>query len=485
MKRLLLASLLLTAFAAIALRAEGVEGVQGLNRYKLANGLEVYAYRDDAVPLARVQVAFRAGAVSQTPESAGLFRLYERMLLRGSNGRSDDSGIRAALASLGASEWRGGIGTEHSDYWIRLPSSKVKEGIAFWAGVFVSPHLDESLLETEKAAVIEEIRAQASDPDSIYEAGFAKRLFSKFPWRRDPAGSEKAVRGATLASLKAAVEPWLVPNNAALFVGGNVDPEEARAAAEAAFGGWEAGPDPWAKSLPPNPRLGVPRPTWLVFPDSSMPEGKGRIEVRYRGPDIASDPSSSYAADLWSAMVGPASGRFKTALESNVPKLAAESVAASYVSQRDGGWISISSYFDVDSDSPAVERARAFKERARGYEITAMKGDKSYFPEDEYAQARERLLHDRDAVADTAEGMVGNLAFWWATASIEYYAGYPAALEKTGFKELSAFLDTYVMRNLEVVALRMNPIDIEREKRSFASSGFQTVDASNAFWWQK
>jgi zinc protease len=485
MKRLLLASLLLASFAFRAIAAEGVEGVPGLYRYKLANGLEVYAYRDDAVPLARVELVFRSGAISQGPESAGLFRLYERALLRGSKGRPGAAGLKASLASLGATEWKGGVGTERSEYWIRLPSSKVREGISFWAGIFASPLLDEVSLEEEKQIQIGEIRAEASDPDSIYEAGYSKRLFSKYPWRRDPAGSEKAVRGATMASLAAAVGPWLVPNNAALFVGGNVDPEEVRAAAEEAFGKWAAGPDPWAKPLPPNPRLGVPRPTWLVFPDTSMPEGLGRIEVRYRGPDIAVDPASSYAADLWSALAAPPNGRFKAALEANVPKLAAQSIVASYVSQRDGGWISISAFFDVDSESPAIERARGLKERTRADEITAMKADKAYFSEGEYAEARERLLRDRAAVADTAEGMIGNLAFWWATASIGYYADYPAALARIGPKELSAFLDTYVMRNLEVVALRMNPIDIEREKAPFASSGFQTVDASNAFWWQK
>lgn len=483
MKRLTLALLVLAASSALG--AESVDGVPNLSRFRLSNGLDVYCYRDASVPLARVELVFRSGAISQGPDSAGLFRLYERMILRSSSARSGSLGVKAALAAAGASEWKGRAGIERSEYWIRVPSSKIKEGIAFWAGVFVSPALDESCLEAEKEAAIEEIRSQASDQDAIYEAGLAKRLFSKYPWRRDPAGSEKILRAATLASLKAAVEPWLVPGNAALIVGGDADPEEVRKAAEAAFGLWAPAPDPWAKALPPNPRLGVPRPTWLVFPDPSMPEGKGRIDVRYRGPDISADPASSYAADLWSALAAPPGGKFKMGLAANVPKLAADSIEASYVSQRDGGWISISAYFDVDQASPAVERARAFKERARGFEMTAMKADKDYFTEAEYAKARERLLEDRASAADTAEGMAGSLAFWWATASIGYYAGYPAEIEKAGPKDVSAFIDTYVMRNLEVVALRMNPLDIEREKKSFASSGFQTVDASNAFWWQK
>jgi zinc protease len=485
MKKFLLAALLIAASAAFALASEEVAGVPGLARFKLANGLEVYAYRDSAVPLARIQVVFRTGAISQSADTAGLFHLYEHMLFRGSAAHPSAAGVKAALASLGVSEWNGGTGAERVDYWITLPSSKVDEGIAFWAELLASPLLDEEAFEAEKEVVLQEIHARISDPETIYEAAMTRRLFSKFPWRRDPAGSEKAVRAATIASLKAAVATWFVPNNAALIVGGDIDPEEVRAAAESSFGSWAAGPAPWAKALAPNPRPGVPRPTWVVFPDPSMPEGVGKVEARYRGPDLAADPAASYAADLWSSLVAPPEGRFKSALAKNVPGLSKDSIVASYVSQRDGGWISLSSYFDAEQPSSSVDKARAFKERARGYEITSMKGDRSYFPQAEYEAARKRILADRDLSADTAEGMVETLAFWWAAASIDYYAGYPQAIAKIGSKEVSAFLDTYILRNLEIVALRLNPADFEREKKSLSAAGFETLSATNAFWWQK
>jgi zinc protease len=491
MRKLLVAALTL-AFAltsSLALWAEEVSGIPGLQRYKLANGLEVYAYRDAAVPLVRVQIAFRAGAIAQCADSAGLFRLYERMLFRDQSGADGSSSVKAALASLGISDWNGGTDAERVDYWITLDASKVKQGIDFWAetldpAAIEKDAFDNAALEAEKQALCEEIRSRSAESDSIYEGAMNRRLFSKYPWRRDPVGSEKAVSAATLDSLKS-IAAYFVPNNAALFVGGDIDPEEVRAAAEAAFGAWRAGPDPWAKALPPNPRPGVVRPTWIVYPDPSMPEGTGRIEVRYRGPDLATDHYSSYAADLWSALVAPASGRFKSALVKNVPNLNKDSIAARYISQRDGGWISLSSNFDVDPSSSAVSRAQAFKERVRGYELTTMKGDKAYFSDAEYEAARKGLLADRDKATDTAEGMIEALAFWWATASVDYYAGYPAALEKTGQKEVAAFVDSYILRSLEVVALRMNPADVEKEKRSFSNAGFETVTPSNAFWWQR
>jgi zinc protease len=486
MKKIILSAFLLFASASLALSAEEMAGIPGLSRFKLANGLEVYAYRDAAVPLARIQIVFKAGAISQGSDNAGLFHLYEHMLFRGSAAHPGAAGVKAALASLGVSEWNGGTGTEHIDYWITLPSSEVARGLAFWADTLISPTIDADALEAEKEVVVREIRDRSADPDAIYQAALDKRLFAKYPWRRDSAGNEKTVRAATVASLKAIAATWFVPSNAAIFVGGDIDADEVRAAAEAAFGGWAAGSNPWAKSLPPNPKPGVVRPTWIVYPDPAMPEGVGMIEARYRGPDLAYDPASSYAADLWSSLVSPPDGRFKSALEANVPKLGGkDGIVASYVSQRDGGRISISSYFAVDSAASAVDRARLFKERERAFEITSMKSDPSYFSPAEYDAARKRILDYRAMETDTAEGMIDTLAFWWATASVDYFAGYPEVLAKTGSKEVSAFLDSYIMRNLEVVAIRMNPADVEREKRSFALSGFETVSASNAFWWQK
>jgi zinc protease len=486
MKKILLSVLLVCILASLALGAEEMAAIPGLSRFTLSNGLEVYAYRDTAVPLVRIQIAFRAGAISQGPESAGLFRLYERLLLGSPGPDASPPSLRAALQKLGVARWNGGTGTERVDYWFTLPSDELASGLAFWADTLISPRLDGLDLDAAKASLVQEIRAQASTPDLVYEAAMTRRLFAKNPWRRDSEGSEKAVMAATLSSLKSLAGTWFVPGNAALFLGGDLDPEEARAAAESAFGSWAASPSPWAKSLPPNPKPGVLRPTWILFPDASMPEGMGRIEARYRGPDLGYDPASSYAADLWTSLVGPPEGRFKSALLANVPRLGgAEGISAGYVSQRDGGWIGLSSYFAVDPAAPAVDRARAFKERERGFEITSMKGDPGYYSAADYEAARRRILDSRSMAADSAEGMIETLAFWWAAASVDYWAGYPAALARTGPKEVSAFLDTYIMRNLEVVALRMNPTDIEREKKSFAGSGFETVSSSNAFWWQK
>jgi len=88
---------------------------------------------------------------------------------------------------------------------------------------------------------------------------------------------------------------------------------------------------------------------------------------------------------------------------------------------------------------------------------------------------------------DTAEGMIDTLAFWWATASVDISAGYPEVLAKRTAKQGSLGLPRFVHH---AKTWRSSPSDesrgFEREKRLFSPlSGFETVSASNAFWWQK
>ncbi len=483
MKRMLLATLCLLS---IALGAQGqTEAMPNLSRFRLANGLEVFAYRDAAVPLARVQLVFKAGAISQTQDTAGLFRLYERLLFKGSPSLPGDPSLRSVLADMGLAGIEGGTRAESVSWSITVPSSMTEKALSLWSELVKNPVLDPEALEGLKAEAQREL-AEGMGPDTVYEAAMTRRLFAKYPWRRDPTGSEKAIRGASLESLKALQRSWFVPNNAALFVAGDIDSAALRLAAERLFGDWKTGDDPWKKPLPPQPRPGVLRPTWIVYPDPSMPEGVASVEARYRGPDSIPDMGATYGGDLWSALVSSPVGKFKTAIMKTVPKLfGTESIQASYTTQRDGAWISISSLFYVDPTLPAVDRARLFKERVRGYEITAMKTDPSYFGAKDYEEARRRLGIDRDLSLDSPDGVLDALAFWWASSSVDYFLGYPSAIAKAGPKEVSAFLDTYIMRNLEVVALRMNPADYEREKRLFEGSGFELIGSSNAFWWQK
>ena len=70
--------------------ASGKNLGNNLTEYKLENGLTVFVAENHSVPLAYIEIAVKAGAVTQTKETAGLFHLYEHMMFKG-NSRFPDS----------------------------------------------------------------------------------------------------------------------------------------------------------------------------------------------------------------------------------------------------------------------------------------------------------------------------------------------------------------------------------------------------------
>lgn len=477
MKRTML--LLCTLVLLLPLAAEET-GYPELSRFRLANGAELFVYRDASVPIARVEVCFRAGAAAQVQENAGAFHLYEHLAL------GDGAATKAVLSSIGASEWNGGTDVDCVDYWLTIPSDKVEGALGFWAERLRPASFDPAEVANAKEVVVGEVKAIDANPDVIFEAALDRRLFSKYTWRVDPAGGEKSIRAATSETVERIRDAWFVPNNMAIIVAGDVEPEAVKGQAEAAFSGWKRAEDPWAKAQPAHARPGVVRPTWIVQPDPSLPEGVAKVELRYRGPDLGTDPQAGYAAELWTALLSDPQARFMAAIRKNVAKLYGTSpVSAFFLGRRDSGIFGIWAYLSIDKGSSTVDRVRDFKENVRGYEITSMRSNPAYFSAADYEAAKARLDASRRVALESPEGLSSSLAEDWAASSADHFLNRASSIAKLGPAEIVSFVDAYVLRNLEVISIRMNPADYEREGKSFSGSGFDLVSAENSFWWQR
>src|SRR5574344_1837509 len=57
--------------------------IAGLYQYTLDNGLELFVAENHAAPLVYIKLSVKAGGIAQTPETAGVFHLYEHMMFEG------------------------------------------------------------------------------------------------------------------------------------------------------------------------------------------------------------------------------------------------------------------------------------------------------------------------------------------------------------------------------------------------------------------
>src|SRR5207344_67873 len=74
--------------------------------------------------------------------------------------------------------------------------------------------------------------------------------------RKDVGGDSSSLQGISLDLLKATYARYYVPNNAALIVTGDVEPERIFAVAQHEFGEWQAAPNPFAdRPIPAIPAL--------------------------------------------------------------------------------------------------------------------------------------------------------------------------------------------------------------------------------------
>ena len=334
-----------------------------------------------------------------------------------------------------------------------------------------------------RATAIQAARIASLDPASIFEASVNRKLFGKYPWRRDIAGQEKTLAELPAEAVAVAVRASFAPNSALLVLAGDIEPDAAKTAAENAFGSWNKPVDAPKQRVSAFPTPGVTRPTWLVRQDPAIPEGSARVELRYRGPDPDSEPKAARAAVLWAELAGTPTGRFASVLAKSAPGfMKSEGLAVRYVPVAGSAWIGISASLKSDN---AASRTQQFKELARNTEMYAMKSNSSYFKAEEYAAARNRLLEARTEALESPEGAGRALADAWILWGLDDYFAFPEALAKTGAKDIVALADTYFMKNLEVVSLGLNPADYSKQKKTLLTNGFEEVSAEKAFWWQK
>jgi zinc protease len=487
-RALLFFALLASAIACLPVAAQTpIPAIPGLSSGKLDNGLEVYLFESHVVPLVRIQITFRCGSITQVPETAGLFHLYEHMMFKGNSVYKTESDVTAAMTRLGVANWNGGTSTEYVTYYFTVPSAKLGEGLDFWSAAVETPLLDPAELETEKDVVINEIRGYFNEPDQIFDSGVDKNLYAKYPYRRDVSGSEANVRNATAVMMRSIKDKFYLPNNAAVFVGGDIEPAKALELVRASFGGWTSGPDPWAKPAPSHPF--VPREKSLVYSDDSMTKGMAKAEIRYRGPDVLADPQATYAADVWGTLIANPSGRFKNGVFAAAEGLyQKEYINGYYETQRDGGSINFDTYLFAVPEKSTTLRAQLFKESVKA-EITAMvesaDSKKPYFTEEEFAAVKSKLEDQMILLRETPEQLIENLSFWWASANADYYFNYVQNMKKVGMKDIAQFLKKYVLMHEAVVAVRMCADDFAVEKPRAAKNRFEELTKNNAFWWNK
>ena len=460
--------------------------VENLYHYTLDNGLTLFVNENSSVPLVYIEIAVRAGAVTQTPETAGLFHLYEHMMFKGNELYSDASSVQKAIKDLGVSSWNGTTSTDYVNYFFTIPSSQLENGLAFWNAAVRTPLMNPSELETEKKVVLSEIEGSASDPGSIYYDYVNATMFPEAPYRADAGGSFDVVRNATVAQMRDIQAHYYIPCNSALFVGGDVKAEEVLELVNAIYGDWSNN----GNSVPEKQQQQNVNPfdqvEYCVMPYDQISPVYAQVEISFRGPDADFDIEDTYPADVLVNFLGDPDGYFANELVANenlgIPDV--DYVWSSYGTSR------ASSTFDFSAImlSPEVQftdRVDMLLSQIQEDILPEYASDASLYSKKQMESLVKSIEEDRIMNSESAENLLSDLRFWWASTTADYYFNYTDNLGKVTVEDLQNFYVKYFMNKKPLVSIIINPDVFEANRDEYIAKGYTVVTDTDKTWWKQ
>jgi len=224
-----------------------------LEKYQLANGLEVVLHQDKSDPVVAVAIQYHVGSNREKLGRTGFAHFFEHMLFQNSENVGAGNFIKN-IGNMGGT-LNGGTWQDGTIYYEVFPHDGLEK--VLWMesdrmGYFINTVTQEGL-ENEKQVVKNEKRQGVDNrPYGHTEYVTLTSLYPKgHPYSWDVIGSLEDLQNATLEDVREFYQQWYGVNNATLVLAGDFDSAEAKAWIQKYFGDLKPRGD--VTPLPPMP----------------------------------------------------------------------------------------------------------------------------------------------------------------------------------------------------------------------------------------
>ena len=281
---------------------ESVDGdPMGVRIYTLDNGLKVYTCVNHDQPRISAYVCVRAGSKNDPLATTGLAHYLEHLMFKGTehfgtidyarekplldsienlyeqyNHTTDETQRRAIyrqidavgyeasklaipneydklMATIGSTECNAFTSYDMTCYVEDVPANQLANWVKIQAERFRCPVLRG--FHTELETVYEEYNMYASDDDMKTSNALNSNLFPGHSYGRDVIGLPEHLKNPSIKAVKRFYEQWYVPNNMAIVLSGDFDPDEAVKVIEKQFGNFRPNKNLQVPEQPLRPEL--------------------------------------------------------------------------------------------------------------------------------------------------------------------------------------------------------------------------------------
>lgn len=345
----------------------GREAGQGapVESFRLANGLRVLLRPESSSPQVSLQAWCVGGSVAESEANNGISAVLAEMLRRGTTSRPGTQ-LQREVTALGA-----GLSTSvrGSSMGVALSvlTRDFEQGVTLLADIVRNPELDQGELARVKQRQLQAITQADDEPEAEAQNLWRRSFFQVHPYRLIQVGTAKAVTALDPDALRAHHARLFDPAGVVVAVYGDVAPEAARRAVEAAFGDWPSAPGWSPPAVPAEPSHAGDGPAEIV-----KESGKSGVAIVIGFAGVPQEHPDRYALDVIDAVtsgMGFPGGWFHDTLRGQEKGLVYV-VHAQSITGVNGGWWWVWARTSPDQRAEVLRLMREQFDKIRGDVVT-------------------------------------------------------------------------------------------------------------------
>ena len=200
-----------------------VRSVEGIDEYRLANGLQILLVPDDSKPTTTVNLTYRVGSRHENIGETGMAHLLEHMLFKGTptHPKVWADFTKRGLAANGSTSF------DRTNYTasFSVNDDNLKWYLDWLADSMVNSFVARDDLDTEMTVVRNEMESGENNPSRILIQRTMAAMYDWHPYGRSVIGARSDVENVDIPRLQAFYKLYYQPDNATLIVSGKFDPQ--------------------------------------------------------------------------------------------------------------------------------------------------------------------------------------------------------------------------------------------------------------------
>ena len=199
-----------------------VTSVEGIDEYRLPNGLQLLLVADDSKPTTTVNLTYRVGSRHESYGETGMAHLLEHMLFKGTPTTKEP---KAELAKRGL-EFNGSTSLDRTNYFASFAANdaNLKWYLAWEADAMTNSFVARRDLDTEMTVVRNEMESGENSPSRILAQRMMALMFDWHNYGHSTIGARADVENVDIPRLQAFYHLYYQPDNATLIVSGKFEP---------------------------------------------------------------------------------------------------------------------------------------------------------------------------------------------------------------------------------------------------------------------